>query len=150
MITIKNGDLLRATEDIIAHQVNCHGVAGGLAAAIFDAWPEAGKAYDKSVRAARRRASQIDLLGSIGIVNQPDSKSIANLYGQYWPGADYRPDILRNCLEILASNAKRLGKSVAIPYGLSCGICGGDWNQVYKMIEETMQDVEVTIYRKSN
>lgn len=150
MITIKNGDLLQATEDIIAHQVNCHGVAGGLAYYVFETWPEAGKAYDKSVRASRRRASQIDLLGSIDLLPQPDGKSIANLYGQYWPGADYRPDILRNCLEILAENAKRLGKSVALPYGLSCGIAGGDWKQVYRMIEETMEGVEVTIYRKTN
>ena len=150
MITIKNGDLLHATEDIIAHQVNCHGIAGGLALAVFDAWPEAGKAYDKSVRAARRRASQIDLLGSISLVPQPDGKSIANLFGQYWPGADYRPDILRRCLELLSEDAKILGKSVAIPYGLSCGICGGDWRQVYNMIEETMEGVQVTLYRKTN
>lgn len=150
MITIKNGDLLKATEGIIAHQVNCHGVAGGLAQAVFTAWPEAGSKYHALVNGKRRRAAQMDLLGGNQLVPQSDGKIIANLFGQYWPGADYRPDILRRCLALLAEDAAILGKSVAIPYGLSCGICGGDWRQVYNMIEETMHGVEVTIYRKNN
>lgn len=150
MITIKNGNLLHATEDIIAHQVNCHGVAGGLAYYVFETWPEAGRKYHTMVDAERRRGTQMDLLGGIQLLPQQDGKTIANIFGQYWPGADYRPDILRNCLELLAEEAQILGKSVALPYGLSCGIAGGDWRQVYSMIEETMHGVEVTIYRKTN
>lgn len=150
MITIKNGDLLQATEDIIAHQVNCHGVAGGLAQAVFTAWPEASREYHTMVDGKRRRGAQMDLLGSVLLGAQSDGKTIANLFGQYWPGADYRPDMLHRCLEQLAEAAKILKKSVAIPYGLSCGIAGGDWRQVYRMIEETMEGVEVTIYRKTN
>ena len=49
MITLKIGDLLEATEDIIAHQVNCQGVAGGLACEIFNKWPEAKLDYEMTI-----------------------------------------------------------------------------------------------------
>ena len=37
--------------------------------------------------------------------------------------------------------------SVAIPYGIGCGIANGDWNKVYKIIEEVFSDYDVTLYR---
>lgn len=152
MITIKDGDLLQATEDIIGHQVNCHGAAGGLAYHLFMRFTQAANDYEDLVYDVSRHGEQMNLLGYVQYsAQQPKSdKIIANLYGQYWPGADYRPDVLRRCLENLGEFARRGGYSVALPYGLSCGICGGNWERVYQMIEETMTDVQVTLYRKSN
>ena len=37
--------------------------------------------------------------------------------------------------------------SVCMPYGIGCGIANGDWNKVYKIIEEVYRDYEVTLYR---
>jgi hypothetical protein len=37
---------------------------------------------------------------------------------------------------------------VALPWRLSCGICGGDWTEVQKIIEETMKGVNCVIYRR--
>ena len=60
MVTIKNGDLLNATEKVIAHQVNCFGVVGGLAFEIFNKWPDAGNDYDQLVN---RLANSSILMG---------------------------------------------------------------------------------------
>lgn len=95
MITIKTGDLLKAEEKVIAHQVNCHGATGGLAGVIF-----------RKYRVAEN---------------------------------DYMQ---------LANSARIMGWSVALPYKLSCGICGGDWDEVLKIIERTMEGVDCVIYKK--
>lgn len=143
MVTIKTGDLLDATEDVIAHQVNCHGVSGGLAAAVFDRWPVAEIDYLQMVQ----RSNPWQLLGLAQLTGQqPDGHIICNLFGQYQPGADYRPQELEKALMRLANSARVHGWSVAIPWRISCGICGGDWNEVLKIIKRTMKDVDCAIY----
>lgn len=148
MIQVKHGDLLEATEDIIAHQVNCHGVAGGLAWHVFQRWPDAENDYRQIIDRAAFVGGQKNLLGLAQLTGQQrDGKIIANLFGQYFPGTDYRPSMLEHALEELAAAARALGKTVALPHGLSCGICGGDWDQVSQIIERTMKGVDVVIYR---
>lgn len=149
MIRVKEGDLLQAKETIIAHQVNCFGVAGGLAYHVFKKWPVAESDYHQITR----RGSQLiggleNLLGMAQLTGQqPDGKIVANLFGQYLPGQDFRPSALRKALEKLATAAKTMNASVALPYGISCGICGGDWQIVRNIIEETMEGVDVTLYK---
>ena len=145
MVTIKKGDLLNATETIIAHQVNCRGVVGGLAADVFEKWPVAGSDY----RQLCDRIAANNLLGlahSTG--RQPDGHIIANLYGQLLPGRNYRPDALESALEMLADMARTMNWSVALPWKISCGICGGDWKEVRKIIERTMDGVNCVIYQR--
>ena len=148
MIKVKTGDILQAEETIIAHQVNCFGQAGGLAYHIFNKWPDAGSDYRQLVDRMRSIGMQIELLGIAQLTgHQPDGKIIANLYGQYSPGQDFRPRMLEVALQNLTYAAKDLGASVALPYGISCGICGGEWKSVRRIIEHTMDGVDVTLYR---
>jgi len=144
MVTIKRGDLLEATEKVIAHQVNCQGIAGGLAADIFAKWPDAGNDY----RQICQRLNGIALGMPQLTGQQKDGHIIANLYGQFNPGADYRPNALKNALECLGELARKSGWSVALPYKLSCGVCGGDWEEVLSIIEETMDGVDGVIYQR--
>ena len=150
MITIKDGDLLQATEDIIGHQVNCQGAAGGLAYHLFMRFTQAANDYEDLVYDVSRHGEQMKLLGYAQYSHQKSGKIIANLYGQYFPGADYRPHMLQRCLESLGEFARRGGYSVALPFGISCGICGGNWDQVLRIIEKAMEGVQVTLYRKTN
>ena len=145
MINTKRGDLLNAEETVIVHQVNCFGAAGGLAAAVFRKYPAAEKDYLQLIE-------RMDGSGLLGIVQftgqQKDGHIIANLFGQYYPGADYRPYALKRALRELGEMARTMEWSVAIPYKLSCGICGGDWNEVQDIIKQTMRGVNVTIYQR--
>lgn len=145
MIEIKTGNLLNAKEDVIAHQVNCYGAAGGLAAAVFRKYPVAENDYLQLIDRMQPKA----LLGMAQLTGQQkDGRIICNLYGQLKPGADYRPDRLEQALQQLAATARIMNWSVALPWRLSCGICGGDWDEVQKIIERTMEGVRCVIYRR--
>ncbi len=145
MVTIKKGNLLRAKETVIAHQVNCFGAAAGLAAAIFRKWPTAERDYNQLLSRCQPKA----LLGMSQLTGQQkDGHIICNLYGQFQPGADYNPKKLEQALEQLGNTARIMGWSVALPWKLSCGICGGDWDEVQEIIERTMHDVDCVIYQK--
>ena len=54
-------------------------------------------------------------------------------------------DMLRKCFEDIA--AKYPGKKIGLPYKIGCGLAGGDWNVVEKMIVDILDPVcEVFIY----
>ena len=157
MLKTKTGDLLNAKEDIIAHQVNCNGGAGGLAAAVFERWPYAANDYEQMIERfcpqgmdpEKSLGNRMNMLGIAQLTgSQKDGHIICNLYGQLFHGADYRPDALAEALTQLALFARVHGYSVALPYKLSCGICGGDWKEVRQIIKSTMHGVECVIYRR--
>ena len=147
MITHKKGNLLSAKEKVIAHQVNCFGAAAGLAGAIFRKWPTAEKDYQQLIKRVPPKA----LLGMAQFTGEQKDRNrhvICNLFGQFNPGADYNPQRLEQALEMLGNTARIMKWSVALPYKLSCGICGGDWETVLKIIEKTMQGVDCVIYQR--
>lgn len=91
------------------------------------------------------------LLGHIQIVYTPDSlwkQAIVNLFAQDKYGydgncyTDY--EALKKCL--IEVNKQFAGHSVAIPYRMACHRGGGDWSIVFRMIEETLVDCDVTLY----
>ena len=146
MVTIKKGDLLNATEKVIAHQVNCFGVVGGLAADIFAKWSDAKNDYNQLIE---RIPNASVLLGMPQLTGQQkDGHIIVNLYGQFTPGKDYNPTALERALTCLGGIARQAGWSVALPYKLSCGICGGKWDEVLEIIETAMEGVDCTIYQR--
>lgn len=145
MVTVKKGDLLKAEETIIGHQVNCLGTISGLASAVFRKWPYAKNDYLQLIKNVQARS----LLGMAHFTGQQrDGHIICNLFGQFEPGAAYNPKKLEQALEQLGNFARLSGHSVALPWKLSCGICGGDWEEVQRIIERTMEDVECVIYRR--
>ena len=145
MVTIKTGDLLKAKETIIGHQVNCFGVAAGLASAVFRKWPYAKNDYLQLIKNVQSKS----LLGMAHFTGrQKDGHIICNLFGQYDAGAAYNPKQLESALEQLGNFARTTGYSVALPWKLSCGIAGGDWDEVQRIIERNMEDVDCVIYRR--
>ena len=149
MITHKKGNLLSAKEKVIAHQVNCFGAAAGLAAAIFRKWPTAESDYYQLTTRCQPK-SLLGMAQFTGEQRDRDRHIICNLYGQYEPGPAYNPKKLEQALEQLGNTARIMNWSVALPHGLSCGIAGGDWETVLKIIEKTMQGVDCVIYQKED
>lgn len=145
MVTIKTGNLLDAKETVIAHQVNCFGASGGLASAVFKKWRYEENDYMHLIK----RVPGKSLFGMAHFTGrQRDGHIICNLFGQYQPGADYNPKKLEQAMEQLGNFARAMGYSVALPWKISCGICGGDWEEVQKIIERTMDGVDCVIYRR--
>lgn len=155
------GDILGSHADVIIHQVNCQGVMGaGLAKQIRDKYPVVYLAYkalcddDERMR-MRTGQSQSGLLGRIQVCykdNYPigrveDPQVIVNLFAQDRYGREQRYtdyEALRLCLEKV--NQRFAGKSVAVPYKMGCGLAGGDWNVVSRIIKETLRDCDVIMY----
>lgn len=160
MIKFIDGDILSPHKEgeriIIAQQVNAQGVMGsGLAKQIRDKYPIVYYQYKKhceSIGLAKRY-----LLGEVLLTYPAHDIIVANLFGQY----DYgREDILytdyaalETALETVMSISSTLGATLRIPYGIGCGLAHGDWNIVYKMIEDTYnrsgKDLNIEIWRKS-
>lgn len=88
MIKIVTGDLMKAQEDIIVHQVNCKGVMGsGVAKQIRATFPEVYEEY----REHAQSHDSDELLGTAQFVySASKNKTIANVFGQDSFGASRR------------------------------------------------------------
>lgn len=149
MITIVKGNILDAKEDIICQQVNCRGMMGsGLAKQIVNKYPEIYAPYKKY----SRTTLIADQLGSVFYVKTSDGKIIANLFGQIDYGIDKQYtdyEALNKALQTLRADIISDGSmnySIAIPYGIGCGLGGGEWLVVSDIIERVFEGLDVTIY----
>lgn len=147
-VNIVQGDILQAETDVIIHQVNCQGVMGaGLALQIRLKYPDVYKHYQQY---CTRYPNSKDMLGhiqSICVGNDP-LLYIVNLFAQDGLGYGWRftnYDALKLCL--VQVNIRFKSKRIAVPYKMSCGLAGGDWNVVSKLIEDTLTDCKVTYYK---
>ena len=153
MIKVINGDITKAEENIIVHQVNCQAkMASGVAKSIRKAFP---RAYTEYMSMFDKVEDPEHLLGHAQIIQVDESvfsdKFIVNLFGQLNYGYDGQRytsyDALWDGLSYVKTHAKRASKSVAIPYGIGSVRGGANWDVVYKMIETIFHDYDVTLYR---
>lgn len=148
MIKTVNGDLLDAKETYLVHQVNCVGAMGrGLALAIRTKYPDVFRRYEQYCAEHRAR----DLLGKVLLIPTHDGKVICNVFGQNGYGTarqqtDYAAlsKALTNLAKIVPHN-----EPIAFPYGMGCGLGGGSWSIVEKMIREIFNHHMVVFYRNT-
>lgn len=142
---ILNGDLLETSFQVIAHQVNCHGVmGGGVALQIKNKYPDV---YNEYRDLCCKKCSK-DLLGTAQIVEYNETleyKVFFNVFGQ----DEYGRGEVQTNYEALKSgfvaaierfrgqhNIPHFLKIViAIPYKIGCGLAGGDWGKVKDILE---------------
>lgn len=148
MIRYADGDIFDSDAYAILHQVNCMGVMGsGVAKQVRDRYPKVYLKYRD--RCTMFKNDPSCLLGQIQSVKIDKNKYIVNVFGQlncgrvkkryteYWA--------LRRAFKHI--NFAFSGKSIAIPYLMGCGLGGGDWNTVSRIIEEELTDCDVTIWK---
>lgn len=142
-IRVITGNLLDAKTEIIAHQVNCQGVMGaGVALAIREKWPQVYESYRAICKAAPRPDS---LLGMAQIVDIQERRTlpanVANLFGQCGIGhgsCQTNYPALEKAMENLKKYMTMHGLTyVAMPYGIGCGLAGGNWDVVEDIITRT-------------
>lgn len=149
-------DIFESGADIICHQVNCQGqMNSGIAKQVKDRFPWVYNNYKELCDKEFRNPS--NLLGFVqpaaltnGIDDSDNQTIIMNLFAQENFGYDGKCytdyDSLKKCLEMVRLVCEKETK-IAIPYLMGCHRGGGDWNIVYKMIEEIFanSDCEVLI-----
>lgn len=125
-------NILDVDMGVICHQVNLQGFARrGLALQIRNKWGWWYVAYKKEYKSKK--------LGDISFFRVSQDLQICNLYGQRMVGTSTRQtdhEALRRCFT--AIKAATVGKDVYIPYKIGCGLGGGDWDIVSKMIKEIL------------
>ena len=144
MIKIINGDILNCTEDIIVHQVNVAGVMGGGIALqlakkyekLEETYAEFCEMYDNDYNKLKGKAFKVMLKG----------KFIMNMFSQK-ENFDTDYESMKVALEEVKEYAKSYNLSIAIPYGIGCGIANGDWNTVLSIIDKAFKDYKVTLYK---
>lgn len=150
MLQIVKGDLLLAADEIICHQVNCQGVMGsGVAKALYTKWPEVKREYHKYCSTT---SNPFAFLGKLHAVQVDDGKkTVVNIFGQLNYGkysnvvyTSY-PALLDAFTEL---NKIYAGKKIAFPHGFGCGLAGGDWGIVERLMCECLQNCNVTVYMK--
>lgn len=125
------GDLLSIQHGIICHQVNCRHVMGaGLAAQIKKRYPR--HYADYMARYAH--------LGSACITEiSPGKLYVAGIYGQDGygrTGVHTQYPALKKGLERVVEYAAQWDLPVYLPFGIGCGLAGGDWHIVSGIIQE--------------
>lgn len=152
MIEVRNGDILESGADIIVHQVNCMGAFGaGVAGQIRKKWPDVYEEYKKACD--NHYDWPVALLGSAQFVSASPFTIVANCFGQLTYGrkneryTDYMA--LSESLQTVRDYATPDCQTIAIPYGIGCGLGGGNWNIVERIIEKTFEDYKgkVVIYK---
>lgn len=130
------GDLLKRKDlDVIAQQANCFNTMGaGIAAQIKSQYYEAYALDQKTIKGDKNK------LGTFNITKNTTPK-VANLYSQY----HYYPrDKVHTDYNALTSSLDKLLifmtennlHSIGLPYKIGCGLAGGDWKIVNKIIED--------------
>ena len=165
MIKYIKGDLLTTNAYVIVHGCNCQGVMGsGVAKAIRDKYPEVYKEYRRIYNNNGNRLS----LGHIIPVhaNKQGGKFselgldylIINAMTQRHYGRDGKRyvsyDAISNCLQVLDSYLRsehtsggyyKNAYTIAMPK-IGCGLGGGDWSIVEKIVEKELEGFQVEVY----
>lgn len=129
---------------IVAHVCNDVGAWGkGFVLSLRAKYPDAERAY-------RNLRYTGYVLGTNQKVRVGAELWIVNMIAQGGLRDRYHPvtirmDALAMCLSDLRTFATGVGASVHIPR-IGCGLGGGKWPDVERLIAETMSDVEVYVY----
>lgn len=127
------GNLLDVQAGTILHQVNCRGVVGGLAAALYSRWPAAFEPYFVACKKDGHFA-----LGGFVLGEAKPGLLIGHVFGQMNPGATTDMDAVNRGL-FGGSKANCL-QPVHAPYRMGCGIGGGKWADYKEQMEEFFPD----------
>ena len=146
-ITYVKGDATRPQgtgKKIIVHICNDLGAWGaGFVLALSRRWSDPEESY-------RNMPNELRVLGQVMTVAVENDVIVCNMIAQHGIGRDekggipLRYDALRECLTTVNGFAMKINATVHMPR-IGCGLAGGDWNLVEKVIEETLK-VDVTVY----
>ena len=176
-LSMKIGDILESTEDVLVHQCHCCDVdAGGLAKLIFEKYP-CSNVYQTRYQESRGGGVAMAFIepGTVGVYEiAPNAKKyVVNLYAQIYPGpptdsqtslatqddddsSALRLELFEKCLKSLSkvnfqSSVNQPKISFAFPWRIGCGTALGDWNTYFKSIATfcfSLPNCTVVLYQK--
>jgi O-acetyl-ADP-ribose deacetylase (regulator of RNase III) len=149
-VYINQGNLLESDCNVIIHQANCQGVMGaGIAKQIVNLYPEvldADRQYHLPIGSRARMGHT-----SHAWVGGPHGRLLViNLYGQfrYGKGVHTEHEAFRRGLHSVLRRMDKLGRGykIGMPFGIGCGLAGGDWPVIYNIIKEAAAEYGRDLY----
>lgn len=147
MIYNINGDLLQSDCTVIAHQANCHSTMGaGIAKVIAIKYPKAQSVDANSSMTPKEKFGQYTIA-------KVDKVHIVNLYGQYNMGQGKHTNykMLKQALAKFLRDASQGiinvdTSKIGVPFGMGCGLGGGNWEVVKEILFELSETYKIDIY----
>ena len=146
------GNLLDADEYCICHQCNCvsKNKAAGLAKAIFDRFPHADVYSDRTDADEYSERNKRDIPGTV-VIRGREGRPVIAMMAQIYPGKARPPNdskerrkvFFQKCLDELSS--MDWIESFAFPWGIGCGLAGGDWKDYEWMLRQFDEKVPVDV-----
>ncbi len=166
MVKMYNGDILNAKTDFIMHQVNCRGVMNSGVAKSLRNFNEGIFTHYRS-KYEYCEKHNIPLLGNndyYWVENHGKSQCIVSMFAQSDWGYDGKQytnyESFQTCLrqfkadyplwvEDIDNNHNKIFRkvSVALPYNIGCCRGGGNWPDIYTIIERELVDYDVELWR---
>lgn len=144
MLKVVQGNLLESDCDVIIHQANCFAKMGaGIAKQIVRKYPSveiADRNYPVPVGSRKR-------LGKYSVYRASDGVKVVNMYSQYkWGRGKLQTSYsaMEMALETILDKVK--GDKIGLPYGIGCGLAGGDWEIVSVIIDEVSTKLNKEVY----
>ena len=149
-VKIIHGNLITAFEkghiNFMAHCCNMQNVMGaGIAKQIKQSYPFA---YTTDCAWYRSNENKREF-SHISVARIEINRYVINVYGQRYYGTKTKQldeEYLRIGLTQLAAITD-YADVIGLPYNMGCGLAGGNWNDVYKIIEEVFVNHQVKIYK---
>ena len=146
MLIYKKGNILKATENIICHQVNEEGImGGGLALQVATQYPHVEQEYKKFCNEFKGL-----LYGQYQVCKIDNKKYIVNCFTQRKFVTNLKD--IENVFRELLESCKLNNFSVCIPLKYGCGIANGNWDEVSKLFEDLSNEyeIDISVYRLEN
>lgn len=128
-----NGDITSLDRGVIIQQVNCQGVMGaGVAKALYTKWPIIKQKYECFSSRSHKEA----LYGMVQTINVTPQLTVYNSFSQFGYGTQEKQTnesmLINNINMICKAYAGVNAQSgnyipVYVPYGIGCGLGGGNW-----------------------
>lgn len=138
MIEVVKGDLLKHQTDIIVHGVNCRGkMASGIALAIRQLYPTVYTDYMEMW--SRYYKEPRELLGRVIYTRINSGLFIASAFTQLNYGYNGKRYVSYDAIDTAFANINKVASdmNMVIKFPMiGCGLGGGNWNIVSKIIEE--------------
>lgn len=149
LIEVK-GNIVTDGYSFIVQQVNMMGVMGaGLAKQIRDKYPNVYFEYKRVLSDENVKLG--DILYASTYDRAVNGKRCVCFFAQKGYGRDRRHtdyEAFQKCLDTLEHDMQFYGDkfTVAFPYGIGCGLAGGDWNVIRPMLEKFSEEVKQKVY----
>ncbi|MFT9847790.1 macro domain-containing protein [Aneurinibacillus sp. REN35] len=151
MLHVVKGNLLTSDCTVIGHQCNCFSTMGaGIAKQIKAMFPQVYKADQEFPLEPKER------LGKMSFAEIPNGYFF-NLYGQFHYGTDKKQTdyealasaltLMQQQIEIIKQERSEMQVKIGFPFGMGCGLAGGDWSIVEKMIARVFDGYDVYLYQ---